>query len=254
VSGGWLYQPIMNDWKEMLAASSAVRSFLQVPNSTQDTMRAIFQKTANEAAVPVQSVTDGAAGSASFTIAGNHSRVFVPGSHCRFIDQLDFDGLVTVSAVAFDAGVTTVSVREALAAVEIATLKVKPQECPRIIISSEGLSATKNSQSNGDFFVTDGTLWAMFEWEPDATYYDPSVNLDDPQGAAIAFGELVSEALCDLKGMAGSGKRSGPSGRSWLDFGQFTVSIEPEEVWRPCDNNGRPFWVAEISCQLGGGD
>lgn len=254
MSGGWLYQPVMTEWKEMLAASSAVRSFLRVPNNLQDAKRAIFQKTVNESAVPVQSVTDGAAGAAAFSIAGDHSRVFVPGSHCRFVDQIDYEGLVTVSGVAFSTGTTVVSVHEALAAVEVQSLQVKPQVCPRILVSSENLSASKGSQSDGDFFVLEGTLWATFHWEPDDRFFDKTVHLDDPQGALIEFGEMISRVLCDLKGMAGSGKRSGSTGRSWLDLGTFSVPFEPEEVWQESDNNGRPMCMAEVSFQLGGGD
>jgi len=250
-----IHQKPLDELREMLAASPAVRAFLRTSNNTADNRRAIFEITANEARVPVVSLTPGAAGAVSFVVNGNHSRVFIPGAHCRLCDHPEYVDLLTISAVDYDNGdnETTVEVLEAVtSATDTALPKVKPQEPPRIIIRSDNPFAVKHSQSCGDFYLETSGLVIVFEWEPDSTYYNDAVFLDDPQGAGREFGRLLDDVLCDLQRMAAASSGRA-SGTTWLDIGRLEITAGPDELARPCDNDGRPLWGAVVTCQLGGG-
>ena len=251
-----IHTDLLDAWAEMLAASKAVRAFLEVPNNQQKASNAIYRLIANESKVSVASVSPGVAGAAAFVVTGDHTRQFIPGGHCRFVDNLNYRGNLTIAESAYADGATTVTVQEALSELDAAGLKVKPQSCPRIVVWAEQATANKNSQSRGDYHFSAGQLVAVLEWEPDSTYYAPnsdgSEGVDDPQGAGREFGQHVDDVVCDLQMMAGS-TRAGASGTTWIDFQTITLTAGPEEIWQPEKNpTGLPMWAARIDCSIGG--
>jgi hypothetical protein len=247
------YQSLLNHFRDMLASSPAVRSFLQSPNERLATRNAILLRAANEQAVAVQSVETGDAGECSFTVRGDHSRVFTAGTKSRFGDSPSRSELTTVSAVAYDDGenLTTVSVSEAIAAAtDSEPFTVRGQSCPRIIAGADNVSIRKTSQTCGDFSFDRGMMLIAMEWEPDTRWYDPSIELDDVGGAGDEFGRHVDAILKDLQRYSGNGSTA--SGITWIDFHGFDITFEPQEVYRPEANDGRPMWSAIIEGAFGG--
>lgn len=243
---------LLDDFAEMLAASKAVRAFLRVPNNQQQASRAIFRVTANESMVPVSSVTDGAAGAASFVIPGDQTRVFLPGAHCRFVGHKDMRNSLTIASAAYADEVTTVQVLEAIAQYDLETLHVRPQEPPRIVIWVDSPQITKRSQSRGDYFYSGAQMTLVMEWEAPSTYFDRVLSIDDPQGAGRAFAQLVDGVVCDLQNMAGS-ERPGATGRTWMDFQTIAITDGPDELDRPQQSpTGLPLWGCKITCDIGG--
>lgn len=245
------YQALLDHFRDMLASSSAVRKFLAVPNGMTPSRQAIFRLAANVEAVPVESLTTGAAGACSFQIRGDHSRIFIAGTKNRFGDSETRTELTTTSGASYDSGAntTTVSVQEAIDSGDWEGVTVRGQSCPRILVCSDEISIRKRSQTTGDFDFDGGTLCFAMEWEPGPTYFDPSLHIDDPQGAGEEFGDHLDDILCDLQKMAGTG--DGGSGKTWTDFEQFKKTFGPVEVKRPQDNEGRPLWAAEVECTFG---
>lgn len=236
----------------MIASCPSARKFLAVPNGMTPSRHAIFCDEANVEAVEVVSLTTGAAGACSFQLQGDHSLIFTEGTKSRFCDSETREELTTVSSSSYDSGtnLTTVQIREAVAAGEESGFTVRGQACPRILVWNERISVRKQTQTRGDFQFDRGTLCFSMEWEPGEEFYNPGLNIVDVQGALRQFRSLVSGIWCEIQEKAGHGDAGG--GLTWTDFTDIALIQGPAEVERQEANEGRPMMAALFECNFGG--